>query len=94
MFRVLFNSEIGTTRHSSHLADPVIDPGEYGYVPTSGLLSGHQGCDGCGMVSGTNQVLRALKLTGRFVVASPGFESKPATQTRNPSSFTRSSHPV
>jgi len=85
MFRVLFNSEIGTTRHSSHLADAVLDPGEYGYVPTSGLLSGHQGCTGCGMVSGTNQVLRALKLTGRYVAASIGTGCNEVITTQNTS---------
>ncbi|MBI3933429.1 MAG: pyruvate ferredoxin oxidoreductase [Acidobacteria bacterium] len=85
MFRVLFNSEIGTTTHSSQLADAVLDPGDYGHVPTSGLLSGHQGCTGCGMVSGTNQVLRALKLTGRFVAASIGTGCNEVITTQNTS---------
>jgi len=60
-------------------AGPVLDPGEYGHIPTTGLTSGHQGCAGCGMVSGTNQVLRALKLTGRFVAASIGTGWKTAS---------------
>jgi len=85
MFQVLFNSQIGTSAHSSLLADPVLDPGEYGFVPTAGLTSGHQGCAGCGMVSGTNQVLRALKLTGRFVLASIGTGCNEVITTQNTS---------
>ena len=85
MFRVLFNSEIGTSPHSSLLPEPVLDPGDYGYIPTTGLTSGHQGCTGCGMVSGTNQVLRALKLTGRFVVASLGTGCNEVITTQNTS---------
>ena len=85
MFRVLYNSEIGTTNHSSLLAEPVLDPGEFGYVPTTGLTSGHQGCTGCGMVTGTNQVLRALKLTGRHVVASIGTGCNEVITTQNTS---------
>ena len=85
MFQVLFNSEIGTSSHSSLLPEPVLDPGEYGYVPTTGLTSGHQGCAGCGMVTGTNQVLRALKLTGRHVVASIGTGCNEVITTQNTS---------
>src|SRR3989338_9954041 len=85
MFRVLFNCEIGASPHSSLLAEPVLDPGEYGYVPTAGLTSGHQGCTGCGMIAGTNQVLRALKLTGRFVVASIGTGCNEVVTTQNTS---------
>src|SRR3970040_1153976 len=72
MYKALFNRLIGITRHSFLLPDPVGDVGEYGAIPTTGLTSGHQGCTGCGMVTGTNQVLRALKLTGKHVVASIG----------------------
>src|SRR3990172_2257830 len=85
MFRVLFNSEIGASPHSSLLPEPVLDPGDYGYIPTTGLTSGHQGCAGCGMVSGTNQVLRALKLTGRHVVASIGTGCNEGITTQNTS---------
>ena len=85
MFQVLFNSQIGTSPHSTQLADPVLDPGEYGFVPTTGLTSGHQGCAGCGMVTGTNQILRALKLTGRFVVASIGTGCNEVITTQNTS---------
>jgi len=85
VFKVLFNSEIGTSPHSSLLAEPVLDPGEYGYIPTTGLTSGHQGCTGCGMVSSTNQVLRALKLTGRYVVASIGTGCNEVITTQNTS---------
>src|SRR3990170_8721307 len=85
MFRVLFNSEIGTTPHSALLAAPVLDPGDYGNIPTTGLTSGHQGCTGCGMVSGTNQVLRALKLTGRFVAASIATGCNEVITTQNTS---------
>jgi pyruvate ferredoxin oxidoreductase beta subunit len=85
VFKVLFNSEIGTSPHSSLLPEPVLDPGEYGYIPTTGLTSGHQGCTGCGMVSSTNQVLRALKLTGRYVVASIGTGCNEVITTQNTS---------
>ncbi len=91
MFQVLFNSDIGTSPHSSLLAEPVVDPGEYGYIPTTGLLSGHQGCAGCGMVSGTNQVLRALKLTGRYVAASIGTGCNEVITTQNTSCWGRAS---
>src|SRR3990167_5737129 len=87
MFRVLFNSQIGITPHSSLLAEHVLDPVDYGHIPTTGLTSGHQGCTGCGMVSGTNQVLRALKLTGRFVVASIGTGCNEVITTQNTSSW-------
>lgn len=85
MFQVLFNSEIGTSTQSSLLPEPVLDPGEYGYIPTTGLTSGHQGCTGCGMVTSTNQVLRALKLTGRYVVASLGTGCNEVITTQNTS---------
>ena len=85
MYQVLFNSQIGTSPQSSLLAGPVLDPGEYGHIPTTGLTSGHQGCAGCGMVSGTNQVLRSLKLTGRFVAASIGTGCNEVITTQNTS---------
>ena len=85
MFQVLFHSEIGTSPQSSLLSGPVLDPGDYGYIPTSGLTSGHQGCTGCGMVSGTNLVLQALKLTGRHVTASIGTGCNEVITTQNTS---------
>jgi pyruvate ferredoxin oxidoreductase beta subunit len=67
------------------LSDAVKDVGDYGAVPTTGLMSGHQGCVGCGMVSGTNQVLRALKLSGKHVVASIGTGCNEVITTQNTS---------
>jgi len=67
------------------LSDAVNDVGDYGAVPTTGLMSGHQGCVGCGMVSGTNQVLRALKLSGKHVVASIGTGCNEVITTQNTS---------
>ncbi|MBI4525751.1 MAG: hypothetical protein HY695_18290 [Deltaproteobacteria bacterium] len=85
MYKVLFNREIGPSPHSFLLPDPVRDVGDYGAIPTTGLISGHQGCVGCGMVSGTNQVLRALKLTGKHVVASIGTGCNEVITTQNTS---------
>ena len=85
MFRPLFNTEIGTSPQSSLLPEPVLDTGEYGQIPTTGLLSGHQACTGCGLITSTNQVLRALKLTGRYVVASIGTGCNEVVTTQNTS---------
>jgi pyruvate ferredoxin oxidoreductase beta subunit len=85
MFRILFNRDIGVTPHSFLLPEPVADVGDYGVIPTTGLTSGHQGCTGCGMVTGTNQVLRALKLTGKHVVASIGTGCNEVITTQNTS---------
>ncbi len=85
MFRVLFNREIGTTPYSFLLPEPVQEIAEYGAIPTTGLTSGHQGCTGCGMVVGTNQVLRALKLMGKHVVASIGTGCNEVITTQNTS---------
>jgi pyruvate ferredoxin oxidoreductase beta subunit len=85
MFRVLFNREIGTTPYSFLLPEPVQEISEYGAIATTGLTSGHQGCTGCGMVVGTNQVLRALKLMGKHVVASIGTGCNEVITTQNTS---------
>jgi pyruvate ferredoxin oxidoreductase beta subunit len=85
MYRVLFNRQIGINPHSFLLPEPVVDVGDYGAVPTTGLTSGHQGCMGCGMVTGTNQVLRALKLMGKYVVASIGTGCNEVITTQNTS---------
>src|SRR5574341_2423922 len=85
MYKVLFNRDIGPNPHSFLLTDPVRDVGDYGAIPTTGLISGHQGCVGCGMVSGTNQVLRALKLLGKHVVASIGTGCNEVITTQNTS---------
>ncbi|HXG51092.1 MAG TPA: thiamine pyrophosphate-dependent enzyme [candidate division Zixibacteria bacterium] len=85
MHRVLFNRAIGPNPHSFLLPEPVRDVGDYGAIPTSGLTSGHQGCIGCGMVTGTNQLLRAMKLTGRHVVASIGTGCNEVITTQNTS---------
>jgi pyruvate ferredoxin oxidoreductase beta subunit len=85
MDRVIFNRQIGTSPYSSLLPDPVVDVGEYGAVPTTGLVSGHQGCTGCGMLSGVNQALRALKLTRRHIVASIGTGCMEVVTTQNTS---------
>src|SRR3989304_5619032 len=85
MYRALFNRHIGPNPHSLLLPEPVLDVGEYGAIPTTGLTSGHQGCAGCGMVSGTNQVLRALKLMGKHVVASIGTGCNEVISTQNTS---------
>lgn len=85
MYNILYNRHIGTTPHSFLLPDPVLDVGEYGAILTTGLSSGHQGCTGCGMVSGTNQVLKALKLTGKHVVASIGTGCNEVITTQNTS---------
>jgi len=84
MYRALFNRHIGPNPHSLLLPEPVLDVGEYGAIPTTGLISGHQGCVGCGMVTGTNQVLRALKLTGKHVVASIGTGCNEVITTQTP----------
>ncbi len=85
MYRALFNRHIGPSPYSLLLSDAVKDVGDYGAVPTTGLMSGHQGCVGCGMVSGTNQVLRALKLSGKHVVASIGTGCNEVITTQNTS---------
>lgn len=85
MFKALFNRHVGPNPHSLLLPEPVIDVGDYGDVPTTGLTSGHQGCTGCGMVTGTNQVLRALKLMGKHVVASIGTGCNEVITTQNTS---------
>jgi pyruvate ferredoxin oxidoreductase beta subunit len=85
MFRTLFNRRIGPNPDSFLLPEPVSDVGDYGAIPTTGLTSGHQGCTGCGMVSGTNQVLRALKLTGKHVIASIGTGCNEVITTQNTS---------
>lgn len=85
MFKALFNRHVGPNPHSLLLPEPVIDVGDYGAVPTTGLTSGHQGCTGCGMVTGTNQVLRALKLMGKRVVASIGTGCNEVITTQNTS---------
>lgn len=85
MYRTLFNRQIGSDPHSFLLPEPVLDVGDYGAIPTSGLTSGHQGCAGCGMVTGTNQVLRALKLMGKHVVASIGTGCNEVITTQNTS---------
>ena len=85
MFKALFNSHVGPNPHSLLLPEPVIDVGDYGAIPTAGLTSGHQGCTGCGMVTGTNQVLRALKLMGKQVVASIGTGCNEVITTQNTS---------
>ncbi|MFQ5682744.1 MAG: thiamine pyrophosphate-dependent enzyme [Candidatus Binatia bacterium] len=85
MFKTYFNRYIGSNPHSFLLPEPVQDLGDYGAVPTTGLTSGHQGCTGCGMVSGTNQVLRALKLSGKHVVASIGTGCNEVITTQNTS---------
>jgi pyruvate ferredoxin oxidoreductase beta subunit len=85
MFRVLFNRAIGSTPYSFLLPEPVQEVGDYGAIPTTGLTSGHQGCTGCGMVIGTNQVLRALKLMGKHVVASIGTGCNEVITTQNTS---------
>lgn len=85
MFKALFNRHVGPNPHSLLLPEPVIDVGDYGAVPTTGLTSGHQGCTGCGMVTGTNQVLRALKLMGKHVVASIGTGCNEVITTQNTS---------
>ena len=85
MYKALFNRHIGPNPHSLLLAEPVQDVGDYGAVATTGLMSGHQGCVGCGMVTGTNQVLRALKLSGKHVVASIGTGCNEVITTQNTS---------
>jgi pyruvate ferredoxin oxidoreductase beta subunit len=85
MFKALFSDRIGTNPYSYLLPEPVTDVGDYGAISTTGLTSGHQGCTGCGMVSGTNQVLRALKLTGKHVVASIGTGCNEVITTQNTS---------
>ncbi len=85
MYKILFNRDIGLNPHSFMLAEPVQDIADYGAIPTTGLTSGHQGCAGCGMVSGTNQVLRALKLMGKHVVASIGTGCNEVITTQNTS---------
>ena len=85
MFKVLFNRHIGPNPHSFLLPEPEGDVGDYGAIPTTGLTSGHQGCVGCGMVTGTNQVLRALKLMGKHVVASIGTGCNEVITTQNTS---------
>jgi pyruvate ferredoxin oxidoreductase beta subunit len=85
MFKILFNREIGLNPYSFLLPEPVKDVGEYGAIPTTGLTSGHQGCAGCGMVIGTNQILRALKLMGKHVVASIGTGCNEVITTQNTS---------
>ena len=85
MYKVLFNRHIGPNPHSLLLPEPVQDVGDYGAIPTTGLMSGHQGCVGCGMVTGTNQVLRALKLMGKHVVASIGTGCNEVITTQNTS---------
>lgn len=85
MYKVLFNRHIGPNPHSFLLPEPVRDVGDYGAIPTSGLTSGHQGCTGCGMVTGTNQALRALKLMGKHVVASIGTGCNEVITTQNTS---------
>src|SRR3990172_4610677 len=85
MYNILFNRHIGLNSHSLLLPEPVRDVGDYGAIATTGLTSGHQGCNGCGMVSGTNQVLRSLKLTGRHVVASIGTGCNEVITTQNTS---------
>ncbi|MGE5304334.1 MAG: thiamine pyrophosphate-dependent enzyme [Alphaproteobacteria bacterium] len=85
MYKALFNRHIGSSPYSLLLSDAVRDVGDYGAVPTTGLMSGHQGCVGCGMVSGTNQVLRALKLSGKHVVASIGTGCNEVITTQNTS---------
>jgi pyruvate ferredoxin oxidoreductase beta subunit len=85
LYRALFNRHIGLNPYSLLLSDEVKDVGDYGAVPTTGLMSGHQGCVGCGMVSGTNQVLRALKLAGKHVVASIGTGCNEVITTQNTS---------
>lgn len=85
MFKIAFNDTIGPNPKSALLPEPVRDVGDYGAVPTTGLTSGHQGCAGCGMVSGTNQVLRALKLTGKHIVASIGTGCNEVITTQNTS---------
>lgn len=85
MFKALFNRHVGPNPHSLLLPEPVIDVGDYRAVPTTGLTSGHQGCTGCGMVTGTNQVLRALKLMGKRVVASIGTGCNEVITTQNTS---------
>jgi pyruvate ferredoxin oxidoreductase beta subunit len=85
LYKALFNRRIGPNPYSLLLAEPVHDVGDYGAVPTTGLMSGHQGCVGCGMVSGTNQVLRALKLSGKHVVASIGTGCNEVITTQNTS---------
>ncbi len=85
MYQVLFNRQIGFNPHSFLLPEPVHDVGEYGAIPTTGLTSGHQGCTGCGMVTGTNQVLRAMKLMGKHVVASIGTGCNEVITTQNTS---------
>ncbi len=85
MYKALFNRHIGSNLHSFLLPGPVGDVGDYGAIPTTGLTSGHQGCTGCGMVTGTNQVLRALKLMGKHVVASIGTGCNEVITTQNTS---------
>jgi len=85
MFKILFNEHIGPNPHSLLLPEPVRDVGDYGAILTKGLTSGHQGCAGCGMVTGTNQVLRTLKLMGRHVVASIGTGCNEVITTQNTS---------
>jgi len=85
LYKALFNRHIGSSPYSLLLSDAVTDVGDYGAVPTTGLMSGHQGCVGCGMVSGTNQVLRALKLSGKHVVASIGTGCNEVITTQNTS---------
>lgn len=85
MYKALFNRHIGPSPYSLLLPEAVKDVGDYGAVLTTGLMSGHQGCVGCGMVSGTNQVLRALKLSGKHVVASIGTGCNEVITTQNTS---------
>ncbi|MGE5816716.1 MAG: thiamine pyrophosphate-dependent enzyme [Deltaproteobacteria bacterium] len=85
MYKSLFNRNIGPNPYSFLLPEPVQDVGDYGAIPTTGLMSGHQGCVGCGMVTGTNQVLRALKLMGKHVVASIGTGCNEVITTQNTS---------
>lgn len=85
MYDILFNRQIGVSPYSVLLDRPVVDVGEYGSIPTTGLTSGHQGCTGCGMLTGTNQVLRSLKLTGRHIVASIGTGCNEVVTTQNTS---------
>lgn len=85
MFKILFNRHIGPNLYSFLLPEPVRDVGDYGAVHATGLTSGHQGCVGCGMVTGTNQVLRALKLMGKHIVASIGTGCNEVITTQNTS---------
>lgn len=85
MYKILFNRHIGHNPYSLLLPEPVRDVGDYGAIPFTGLMSGHQGCAGCGMVTGTSQVLKALKMMGKHVVASIGTGCNEVITTQNTS---------